>query len=341
MKTVHTLTKPDSVMLNKKNDNIHPFENTESLEFLAGKNESGVVVFGTHSKKRPNNLTILRIYNGKVLDKAELLLLVPEHQSQPVPKLTIGVGMKPLILFAGSQWEDTSSSAQATLYQTLKSMMLDLFQGEEISSIDVAGLQYLLMIAAGETSSTAADQNDPTNKPVLHLRWYRIRTIRSNSQKIPRVELDLMGDNFDFRVGRFQEADSSVLKEAMKHGRRPNEARTKKNIETDLVGDKLGRVHLGKQDLSTLQTRKMKGLKRSRDDFDDAPGTTNGVDEDDIVSEDDDIENGGVDIDEISDGAASEGFGSGDDISIGDEEDEDMVDANGEQNEKPKRQRIS
>jgi hypothetical protein len=28
------------------------------------------------------------------------------------------------------------------------------------------------------------------------------------------------------------------------------------------MGDKIGRVHLGKQDLSDLQTRKMKGLKR-------------------------------------------------------------------------------
>ena len=34
------------------------------------------------------------------------------------------------------------------------------------------------------------------------------------------------------------------------------------------MGDKIGRIHLGKQDLGSLQTRKMKGLKgskRSRD----------------------------------------------------------------------------
>lgn len=39
----------------------------------------------------------------------------------------------------------------------------------------------------------------------------------------------------------------------------------KKNIDTDIIGDKVGRIHLGRQDLSALQTRKMKGLKRSRD----------------------------------------------------------------------------
>jgi ribosome production factor 2 len=30
------------------------------------------------------------------------------------------------------------------------------------------------------------------------------------------------------------------------------------------LGDKYGRVHLGRQDLSKLQTRKMKGLKSQR-----------------------------------------------------------------------------
>ena len=31
------------------------------------------------------------------------------------------------------------------------------------------------------------------------------------------------------------------------------------------MGDKIGRIHLGRQDLNELQTRKMKGLKRDRD----------------------------------------------------------------------------
>ena len=42
----------------------------------------------------------------------------------------------------------------------------------------------------------------------------------------------------------------------------------------DPVGDKIGRIHLGKQNLSDLQTRKMKGLKRT------------GIDEDLVGSQD-------------------------------------------------------
>jgi ribosome production factor 2 len=43
----------------------------------------------------------------------------------------------------------------------------------------------------------------------------------------------------------------------------------KKNIETDLMGDKIGKIHVGKQDLKSMQTRKMKGLKRGRNESDD------------------------------------------------------------------------
>lgn len=295
------------------------------------------MVFGTHSKKRPNNITVMRTYDGKLLDLLELLVLVPPEQAQKDPLLQVGVAMKPLILFSGSQWDDTSASAQAAQYSTIKSVMLDLFQGEEISSIDVAGLQFLLMIAAGESTNSSADVEDPTNKPVLHLRWYKIKTLRSDNPKIPRVELDPVGPSFDFRVSRYREADASTMRDALRHGRRPNEARTKKNIETDLVGDKIGRVHLGKQDLSTLQTRKMKGLKRGRADIE-ANEQEGGSDNEDLGSEDEDMAEGGMQLDgEDSDGGSS-GGGSGDEISIGEDEDAEMEDV---EDEKPKRQRLA
>ena len=38
-----------------------------------------------------------------------------------------------------------------------------------------------------------------------------------------------------------------------------------KNVSHDVFGSKMGRVHMKRQDFSKLQTRKIKGLKRSRD----------------------------------------------------------------------------
>ena len=333
LKTIHSLTKPHSTLLNKKNENIHPFEDAASLEFLAGKNDCGLVVFGSSSKKRPNTITLLRIYAGKTLDMAELLLL--SDPTAPFPPqnqapFQIGVEMKPLILFAGAQWADTSSSPSAAIYSTLKSLLLDVFCGEEISSVDVAGLQYILMIAAPEQPQVSR-QEDP--KPVIQLRWYKLRTLRSGT-KLPRVELQPEGPSFDFRVSRFKEADSAEMKDALRRGRDPNVARSKKNVETDFVGDKLGRVHLGKQDLTELQTRKMKGLKRGREDDENENTYPPGMGQEDDI----DLEDGGMEIDGEGDEAESDTDGLLEEDAGVFDDDEDEEDA---ENEMPKRQRLS
>lgn len=219
------------------------------------------MVWGSSSKKRPNAVTILRIFDGKVLEMVELLLLVAGGDAAgagagAAPRLQIGLEMKPMILFAGTVWADTSTSEMAQTYSMVKSLLLDIFSGEEVRTIDVEGLQYLLMVAAGEPENG--------ENPYIHLRWYRIRTKRSG-QKLPRVELDEVGPKFDFKVGRTREADAAVMKEAMKRGRRTDEdfKSKQKNVAMDTMGDKVGRVHLSRQDLGQLQTRKMKGLKRN------------------------------------------------------------------------------
>ena len=59
-----------------------------------------------------------------------------------------------------------------------------------------------------------------------------------------------------------------------------------------MVGDKIGRIYLGRQDLDELQTRKMKGLKRGRDtDVEDEGGK-----DEDVISEDEHDLNNGVEL---------------------------------------------
>ena len=45
------MKKPDCALLRHKNE-IKPFEDTQSIEFLSNKNNAGLFVVGTHSKKR-------------------------------------------------------------------------------------------------------------------------------------------------------------------------------------------------------------------------------------------------------------------------------------------------
>lgn len=171
------------------------------------------------------------------------------------------VGLRPMMVFAGAQFESTVRNE----YTAAKSLLLDLFRGDSSSDkIDVEGLRYVIVVTAEDAPLVAGDGDGL--KPAIHLRVYMIQTKRSG-QKLPRVELEEIGPRMDFRLGRVREPDEAALKEAM---RRPKttEERTKKNISTDAMGDKMGRIHLAKQDLGDLQTRKMKALKRDRGEGD-------------------------------------------------------------------------
>jgi ribosome production factor 2 len=179
------------------------------------------------------------------------------------------IGLRPMVLFAGTAFESPVENE----YTLAKSMFLDFFKGDPSDKIDVEGLQYIVSISADEETSIS----DPDVKPAIHLRVYLISTKRSG-QKLPRVEVEEIGPRMDFRVGRIREADETMLKEAMKKPRGMEE-RPKKNVTTDSMGDKLGRVHLGRQDLSEMQTRKMKGLKRSRMDKEEEEAEADEVDD--------------------------------------------------------------
>ncbi|CAH0001165.1 unnamed protein product [Clonostachys byssicola] len=251
---LHSMRQPLAKKFTKKNA-IHPFEDPASLEFFSEKNDTSLLVFGSSSKKRPHTLTLVRTFAFKVFDMLELYLDPETFRGLAQFKTKkFAVGLRPMLLFAGTAFE----SPVANEFTQAKSFFVDFFKGQPSDKIDVEGLQYIVSITAEET----AGEGDA--KPAIHLRTYLIRTKRSG-QRLPRVEVEEMGPRMDFRVGRFKEPDEATRKEAMRKARGLEE-RTKKNITTDSMGDKLGRVHVGKQDLKELQTRKMKGLKRSRDE---------------------------------------------------------------------------
>ncbi|EMR69521.1 putative brix domain-containing protein [Eutypa lata UCREL1] len=260
---LYELRRPLSKKFTKKND-IHPFESAASLEFFAEKNDSSILCFGSSSKKRPHTLTIARTFNYKTLDMLELSLN-PEsfRRISQFKTRKFAIGLRPMMVFSGTAFESPVNNE----YTMFKSMITDMFKGETSDKIDVEGLQYIVSVSADEP---AGDDS----KPALHLRVYLISTKRSG-QKLPRVEVEEMGPRMDFHVGRVTEPDEAVWKEALKKPK-TNEEKTKKNITMDLMGDKIGRIHLGKQDLGELQTRKMKGLKRNKaleDEADDADAT--------------------------------------------------------------------
>ncbi|KAJ3861828.1 MAG: Brix-domain-containing protein [Lentinula lateritia] len=288
MKDMMALKRPDAISFSKKNV-IHPLDaqNTasgsssmSSLEFWSSKNDASMFVIGQTSKKRPNDLTFVRMFDGKVLDIVEAgvenyvsMESVPGSKSTP--------GHKPLMHFASELFDTHPRFIQ------LKSMLMSLFNGEAVESIYLKGLEHVISVSLAPTPATLNTTTESTTPlPKVHIRTYTTRLLASGS-RIPRVELTPMGPSMDLVLRRHTNPDPELLKQAM---RRPKLKKTdvekglgkkRKNLDVDEMGDLRGRVHVGKQDLSRLQTRKMKGLKAGafEDGGDDGAGDS-GSDDD-------------------------------------------------------------
>lgn len=165
----------------------------------------------------------------------------------------------------------------------LKSILIDFFNGEEIESICLPGLEHVISVscaptptALNATSTNMYPNQHPSTEdtsilPKVHIRTYTTKLLASGT-RIPRVELTPMGPSLDLTLRRHQPADPEMLKQAMKRPKLKKKdvekglGKRKKNMEVDEMGDLRGRVHVAKQDLLKLQTRKMKGLKAGLDE---------------------------------------------------------------------------
>lgn len=243
------LKKPDIKRFNKKNE-VRPFEDAEPLEFFSEKNDTSLMVLGTSSKKRKNNLTFVRTFGYKIYDMIELQIADNYKFLSDFKKQTFAVGLKPMFSFQGSAF-DTHP-----VYKHVKSLFLDFFRGTTTDLHDVAGLQHVISL------TIQGDFEDGESLPNVLFRVYKLKTYKSEQggRKLPRVELEEVGPRFDFKIGRIHSPSPELEKEALKRPKQL-EVKTVKNIQLDSMGDKIGTIHMNKQDLGKLQTRKMKGLK--------------------------------------------------------------------------------
>ena len=151
----------------------------------------------------------------------------------------------------------------------LKSLLMDLFNGEVIESIYLSGLEHVFSITVAPSSEKLASVSDAETEgplPTVHIRGYTVKLLASG-QRVPRVELVPTGPSLDLTLRRHQPADPELWKAAMRRPKLKKQdvekglGKKRKNLEVDEMGDLRGRVHVAKQDLGKLQTRKMKGLK--------------------------------------------------------------------------------
>ncbi|XP_058807935.1 ribosome production factor 2 homolog [Phymastichus coffea] len=239
MKDLYKLKTPDAQILKKKNE-VHPFEDSTLIENFGRKLNASLFMMISNSKKRPNNLVMGRLFEHTMLDLIEFG--VENYEALAKFKLDkIPVGIKPMLVFQSELFENNHE------YKRIQNLLIDMFQREPVNQIRLQGLEHVL-------SFTAQDN-------CILFRSYKVM-LKKSGLRIPRIELVEIGPRMDLRIRRMKLASDDLFKQAC---RKPKQLKIKKkkNISEDSLGKTLGRIHMGTQKLHTIQTRKMKGLRKT------------------------------------------------------------------------------
>lgn len=240
LKDINLLTKPNCKSLSRKNE-ILPFEDVSSLEFLCTKADCSLFALGSHTKKRPNNLILGRLFDNHVLDMFELGIDL-FHKIGSFGSFTKIMGSKPMFVFLGDKWENDS------IYMRLQNFLIDFFRGTKLDKISLKSLDHVI-------GWTILDDNK------IYCRVYNIQYFKSGS-RVPNIELFPMGPFMNITIRRTQLATNDMWNEANKQAKNNLIIKKVKNINRTNLGEKIGVVHMTKQKLSGFITKgkKMKAL---------------------------------------------------------------------------------
>lgn len=239
------MKKPHCKSLQRKNM-TRPFEDQTSVEFLSSRNDTSLFVYGAHSKKRPHNLVLGRLFDFQLLDMIELGVKASTFKTYSAfshRTTVIRQDSKPAMVFQGDGFDSDAD------LKTLQSVLLDFFRGEVLEKVNLAALDRVIVVTALE------------NKEVL-FRQYSV-ILKKSGTKFPRIELQEVGPHMDWKIRRVKPASEELMNQSLKVPKAATKQQAK-NISTNAMGDRMGRVHLQRQDLSKLALTRMKGLRKPK-----------------------------------------------------------------------------
>nr|ACO11527.1 Brix domain-containing protein 1 [Caligus rogercresseyi] len=245
LRDLSALKKPHVINFSKKND-YRPFEDPVPIETISQRSDASLFVLGNKTKKRPNNLTFGRLYDGKILDMIELGMDSYKSLSSFDSRSKIDLGSKPCLIFNGPLFETNSELGR------LKSLFIDFFRGPVVNKIRLAGIEHCISFTA-------------LSETKVVLRSYKI-ALKKSGTRFPRIELSDMGPHMDFSLRRTHLASEDLMKTALKRVKNIDKTKIVKNISKDDLDNTYGRVHIKAQRVGEIQTRKMKALKPSAEE---------------------------------------------------------------------------
>jgi ribosome production factor 2 len=239
---LHKLKAPYSVNLTSQKHDLLPFEEVVDIEKLSRQKDTSLFFLGSNNKKRPNNLTMGRFFDHQLLDMVEFGIenYIPMQKSSV---LANRYGSKPCILFKGDVFVNDEKM------KLIQNMFLDAFRGEEVKSINLLGLDHVIVITAIDTESVQFSHYAVQYKP--------------SGETTPNVDLIELGPFMDLKVRRTRFASDDLRKKAMQT---PDVLKKSvnfnKNITRDALGNVEARIHVEQQEIQEIATKKMSALSK-------------------------------------------------------------------------------
>jgi ribosome production factor 2 len=234
--------------MTKKTHDFLPFENVADLETFCKKFDCSHFLLGSHTKKRPNNLILGRLFNFQVLDMIEFG--ITDYKSIAKSQNSImgnNIGSKPCLLFQGDLFENNERM------KMVQNLFLDCFRGEHnVKTINLLGLDHVMVF-------TALSEN------TVHLGHYAIQFEKSG-QATPKVILHDIGPSMTLEIRRHQFAGNDLRKEALKIPKVLTlKNKDMKNVFINELGDREARIFVEQQEIGTIALKKSKALSKTEE----------------------------------------------------------------------------
>eukprot|EP00796_Vickermania_ingenoplastis_P009145 gene9145-6427_t len=274
MNDLTSITKPYNAKLKKRNA-FTPFEGRQHIEFLGFKNDCSLFCFGSNNKKRPNNITIGRLFDFHILDMIEMGIIAADNLDMSRAHGTDAGALcgKPFFVFDGSEFTTDPT------FVRLKNLLIDYFRGNNDTEISLDGCDRVLYFSLrsnnGEDACVAPSTDCYGNKPpaeagntILCMRHYAVQkpsVAGGLSKSLKNVELFDIGPNFDFQLRRASFATPQEFRMACRLPRSvlATLRSMHENVQTDGMNNVRGQLHVGSQNLGELNLRRFKA-KRGR-----------------------------------------------------------------------------
>lgn len=317
---------------------MSPFEDPGQIERLGRSLDCSLFCFGSHNRKRPNNIVIGRLFDHSLLDAFEFGI----HQylgMRDVPGPKPQPGEKPLLVFHGDLWDHEPR------LQILSSLFTDFFQGRRVEKLAHSAVRYAHVFFV---SKHGKEGDLDLGAYQVRIRTYLIPTPHEleHSEKMRTLirgsvgpfSLVPMGPNLDLVTRRYIIASDDDRKAAMRRPKLVEEGERHKvagakNLEKDELGRVLGTVYVERPQLEKLGLHKFKGLRRGGEGDsgdDDASERSQGAGTDEMAVKASQADKSNGDEEDEDSNSDELSLQSGEDLSDSLEESRDDTSASGE-----------